>query len=379
MAVRKRTWTNKNGSTSERWFCHYRLPDGKRRAESFATRKEAKDRDAKIHGELAEGRHVAIDRNTTIKEAGEHWIRDREAARVRPVTLKQYRSHLAKHIVPAIGDMRLGKLTPGDVTAFRDRLLSKLKPAMASKVWVSFGSLLRASRVGHLTDGIALSAPAAAELQAGVDLPTLAELPRIVTVAKPGRERALVMLLAFCGLRSGELRALRWSDVAGGVVSVNRGVDPAGNFHAPKSRRSVRKLTLPEKAAPHLLAWRAASPHSRDTDLVFPNTGEVRPGEVRAHKLFDDEIRALQKRAGVTVDGTLTGAAKYSGLHVFRHWFASWALAPAPDGLGKDLSEVSRMMGHSSQAITDSRYAHWFHGRADGAFVIGSSRMLAGL
>ena len=164
---------------------------------------------------------------------------------------------------------------------------------------------------------------------------------------------------------------------------MNRGVDPGGRFHAPKSRRSVRKLTLPAEAHPHLLAWKAESAYCQSDDLVFPNTGDVRPGEVRSHKLFDDELQAIQRRAAVTLDGTPNGKPKYTGLHAFRHWFASWALAPNPHGLGpglgKDISEVSRMMGHGSQAITESRYAHWFHGRADGAFVIGSSRMLAGL
>ena len=193
----------------ESWLVDYRAPSGKRVVESFDSYKGAKDRDATVHTEIKKGAFVQIDGKASVAEAGERWIRNCEAEQLRPVTLKQYRSHLRIHIVPRLGDMRLGKMTSGHCEAFRDWLLNdavskrkggnkRLSPAMAAKVWVSFGSLLRASRVGHLVDGIALTAPAAPELQPGVDLPTLDEMPRIIRAAEPGRQRLMVMLLANC-------------------------------------------------------------------------------------------------------------------------------------------------------------------------------------
>jgi integrase len=76
-------------------------------------------------------------------------------------------------------------------------------------------------------------------------------------------------------------------------------------------------------------------------------------------------------RAGVTVpviDGVGkptfddTGrplvAAKYTGLHSLRHYFASWCLARPPVGMGLNLKEVSSRIGHSSIQITADTYSH---------------------
>lgn len=381
MAIRKRTWTNKDGSTSERWFCYYTRPDGKRQAKSFDLYREAVKFESQVRVDIGKGTFVTIDARATVDQAGARWIENCKAKQLRRVTLKQYESHLEKHISPRLGAVKLGNLDHDRCTGFRNDLLRDLSDSMAAKVWTSFKSLLKTVRMSHLVDGIELAAPRAAELTPGVDLPTLAEMPRILAAAEPGRQRAMFILLAFCGLRSGELRALRWSDLSGAVVSVNRGVDEWGGFDDPKSNKSRRKLDMPPAAIEHLQTWKMASPYSKDTDLVFPNRGETRPGEARSHKVVADEVRAVLRRAAVTVDGSPTGETKYSGLHQFRHWFASWSLYPREmGGRGAGLGEVSRLMGHASQAVTEQRYGHWFPGHDNAErFAADTAKMLAGL
>ena len=62
--------------------------------------------------------------------------------------------------------------------------------------------------------------------------------------------------------------------------------------------------------------------------------------------------------AGVTDP---TGEAKYSGLHAFRHYFASWCINRKIDGgLELPLKVVSERLGHSNIAITADLYSHLF-------------------
>lgn len=54
-------------------------------------------------------------------------------------------------------------------------------------------------------------------------------------------------------------------------------------------------------------------------------------------------------------------AAKYTGLHALRHWFASWCINRKADG-GLELSPkaVQARMGHSSIQVTFDTYGHLF-------------------
>jgi integrase len=61
--------------------------------------------------------------------------------------------------------------------------------------------------------------------------------------------------------------------------------------------------------------------------------------------------------AGVTVEGQ----AKYTGMHAFRHFFASWCINRRADG-GLELPPkvVQERLGHSSITMTMDVYGHLF-------------------
>jgi integrase len=51
--------------------------------------------------------------------------------------------------------------------------------------------------------------------------------------------------------------------------------------------------------------------------------------------------------------------AKYTGLHVLRHFFCSWCAARRKDGgLELPLKTVQVRMGHGTLAMTSDRYGH---------------------
>jgi integrase len=96
--------------------------------------------------------------------------------------------------------------------------------------------------------------------------------------------------------------------------------------------------------------------------LVFPN-GE---GHVDNHAnivqrgLWPTLIAAGVTKSGRGADGEPILLAKYSGLHAFRHFYASWCINRPPIGLGMNLKELQTRLGHSNIAVTADTYSHLF-------------------
>jgi len=119
--------------------------------------------------------------------------------------------------MPRIGREKLAKLTTPRINAFRNDLLANM--SRAKKVLTSLKSLLHdAKRRGNVPQNVALDVSISADkrakkkLKVGVDIPTTDEIKRIVHAAT-GKKRPILLTAIFTGLRSSELRGLRWQDV----------------------------------------------------------------------------------------------------------------------------------------------------------------------
>src|SRR3990172_8350817 len=151
---------------------------------------------------------------------------------------------------------------------------------------------------------------------------------------------ALYVLAVTTGMRSGELRALRWRDLRGDTLAVTgtlREVEP--HVYAreePKTPRSRRTLPLSRAAVGALEAHRAAHAHSPQWVFAHAN-GEpwTAAGLVRT---FQADLRRLGLRR-VT-------------LHSLRHTAAALML----EGSGGDLRMVMATLGHANVATTVDLY-----------------------
>jgi integrase len=80
--------------------------------------------------------------------------------------------------------------------------------------------------------------------------------------------------------------------------------------------------------------------------------------------------------AGIT---DAKGAAKYTGLHALRHFYASWCINRRADGgLELPLKNVQERLGHSTIVLTADRYSHLFPRGDDGAELAAAERALLG-
>jgi integrase len=392
MSVRKRRW-QVDGVEREAWVVDYRDTQGNRRLKTFTKKKEADEFAKRAGVEVLDGVHVADSASATITQVGKLWLAAKERAGLEQSTIDQYRQHLDLHISLFIGDTRLTAFTPPALRAFEEKLHDEGRsPAMVRKVLVSLGSLLADAQERGLASRNVVrdmrgrrgrgaqrqEKRAKGKLKVGVDIPTPAEIKAVVG-ALQGRWRPLLLTAIFTGLRASELRGLTWAavDLDKRLLKVYQRADRFNAIGRPKSEAGEREIALPPIVVNALREWKLVCP-KRDTgkvdeagnpikvlDLVFPN------GRGKVESLGNIINRALipaQLRAGVVIDtgkvdeeGRPVTAAKYTGMHALRHFYASWCINRQQDGgLGLPPKVVQERLGHSTINMTMDVYGHLF-------------------
>jgi integrase len=377
MSVRKRTWTTRRGEQKEAWIVDYTDQDGDRHIETFERKKDADARHSTVKVNVRQGVHTAPSKSVTLAEAAESWIKRVEAEGRERGTIKQYREHASLHIVPRIGRLKLAHLTPAKVEAFRDDLLKPrseggLSRALARKVLTSLKSLLKVAKHAHVAADVSIKRGKRGErkLEVGVDIPTPAEIKRLIDAATDTRRRTLLLTAALTGLRASELRGLRWKDVdlKAAELNVRQRADRYNAIGPPKSASGVRAIPLAPDVLSALKEWKLACPKG-EADLVFPTAA----GQVEQHASMLLSLTPVMIDAGVVKK---TGKPKYA-LHAFRHFFASWCINPKDRG-GRELPAkvVQQLLGHSSIVMTLDRYGHLFPRGDDRAELAAAARAL---
>ena len=365
MAVRKRVWRSKNGLRREAWVVDYTDQAGDRHIETFARKKEADAYHAKVDVDVRAGTHTAPSKSITVEQAAENWVNSVALEQREVSTLQQYRQH-STHINMRIGNMKLSALTAPGINNFKDDLLKTMSRPMARKVLSSLKSMLRhAQASGAVAQNVALAVKIKAnrrdkkKLEVGVDIPSSEEVKKIIAAAD-GHSRPFLLTAIFTGLRSSELRGLRWSDVdlKQGKLEVRQRADRYGKIDSPKSEAGHRTVPLPPQVVQVLREWKLQCP--KGTGLVFP---AVSGTTVALHNNTVRAFTAAVRAAGV-IDND--GEPKYSGSHSMRHFYASWCINPKNrGGLGLAPKEVQTLLGHSTIAMTMDTYGHLFPNSED--------------
>jgi len=356
MSVRKRQWTTNRGEQREAWIVHYADQDGRPHIRTFERKKDADEYHATVKVDIRKGMHTAPSKSITVAEAAEIWINRIKADGRERSTIDQYRNHVG-HITPKLGHVKLANLTPRGVESFRDDLLATLSRPTARKVLTSLKSLLRVNKYAHVAADVSIGTDRRhkRKLEAGRDLPTPAEIRRMIDSARDVRARALLLTAALTGLRASELRGLRWHgvDLKIGELHVRQRADKYGKIGAPKSASSSRTVPIdPGALLPALKTWKLACPVG-EAGLVFPSA----TGKAARHEAMQSSLNPVMIAAGV-IDKT--GKPKYR-LHAFRHFFASWCINPRERG-GRELppKAAQALLGHSSITMTLDLYGHMF-------------------
>jgi len=265
-----------------------------------------------------------------------------------------YASYMRNHIGPAIGDWPIDTVTEDDCRRF---VIALERKALSAKYVHNICGWLtsvfkhaeeRGWRQGNpMKPGMLPAVVRTDEDEADMFL-TRDEATAIID-RMPKRHQGPARLMLATGLRPSEMRALTVGDVyldaQQPVVRVTKAIkqDREGGSYVgpPKSKRAVRSLGLPPSAVEML------RPH-----IAGRKSGEVLFGDGKGSWLpestYYQGFTAGVKRA--RADGLLD---KNPSPYSLRHTHASLML-----DAGMSLWQLSRHMGHGSQAVTENVYAH---------------------
>ena len=389
MSVRKRIWKSPSGEPREAWVVDYVDQHGDRHIKTFAKKRDADAHHALVGVAVRTGTHTADSKSVTVIKAVELWLESCEAAGLERTTMVGYRQRADLHITPILGALRLSQLTVPVVRGFEDRLRRDGRSsAMVRTARRALGGILAdAQERGLVSQNVVYSlrknrrnrrAESSGKLKVGVDIPSPDEVRAIVAalpeIADAGRWRPLLLTAIFSGLRSSELRGLRWSDVdlKRGELHVRQRADRYGKIGRPKSEAGERTVPLPPMVVSALREHRLACQRN-ELDLVFANG---RSGIEHRNSIVKYGLHPAQVAAGV-VDGD--SEAKYPGLHSLRHFYASWCINRRVDGgLELPLKVVQARLGHASIQMTADTYGHLFPRIDDGAELAAAEKAFLG-
>ncbi len=267
----------------------------------------------------------------------------------KPRTVAEDRRNLEKHVLPAMGKLRVLDVTRADVARFHSS--RREFPVNANRCVTTLGHVFSiAEKWGYRPVGtnpcrgidkfeekarervltaeeLARLGDALARAAKGWDEDELERLPKQDrprrTTPEDYRAVACFRLLAFTGARLSEILTLQWS-----WIDFERGI-----ARLPDSKTGAKNLPLPG----HALAVLEGLPKLKGNPHILPGD---RKGShfVGVQKPW----QRLRKRAGLAD----------LRLHDLRHAFASIAVAG-----GDSLYLVGKVLGHG-QASTTERYAH---------------------
>jgi integrase len=285
---------------------------------------------------------------TTVREAGEELLEgmrsgailDRSGKPYKPATCRSYAQAMRDYVNPKLGDLRLSEVKRKHVQEYVEWLRSK--GLVASTVHNKLDPIRVIFRRALDRDEVVvdptynLKLPAVRGTRMRIEPPRQAEA---LIDAAPEQYRAFWALALFAGLRRGELRALRCSDldIKEGLVHVSRSWDDHEGEQGTKTEKGERSVPLSGRVRKELAAHLLRTGRSGD-DLVFGRTAELPfiPTTVRTQTV------AAWKEAGL----------KPLTTHEARHCAISYFVAS-----GFDWKEATVYAGHSDVKTTYNRYA----------------------
>lgn len=395
-SVRQLKEPNREGKRP--WVVEYTDAAGKRRRATPSTglKKDAEQLRQKIERELHDDTHVAKADTMTVREGMEIWLKDCDRRHhigdMSGNCLTSYR-YYARHWMPAIGRILVARLTAEHLQARLDELAMTYSDATlkgARRMMKTFLFHMQRIKVvkRHILVDAKLNVPKRKNTKP--KMPTKHEIVAILrAVERLGptehhqgfhTRRVVVLLAMFCGLRRGEIAGLQWEnvDLANRVVRIRHSYSRYDGLKDPKSEAGNRDVPMPQivcDALATLLGFMQLTLQFKEDprndmykkriyrdrfispppyDPAFTPHGFVittRDGKPASlENMSNDFIGHVVRKAGLPAE-----ARARIGLHSLRHAFVSLLVEN-----GTPIANLTKLVGHSSVAVTHSIYTHMF-------------------
>ncbi|HEX4189229.1 MAG TPA: site-specific integrase [Solirubrobacteraceae bacterium] len=290
-----------------------------------------------------------------------------------PKTKAGYESILNKHVLPRFGKARISAITPDAVQRLVNDLAKDHAPNTTRRVFSVLRAVLALAQhrrylATNAAEGVRLPKKAPRNQQR---LYLSAPQVRQLAEAMPTRYRVAVYVAAYCGLRAGELWALRRKDVdlLHGELHVRQALkdinttsehlaaDEKGLLFGPTKTHAARKLSLPQPITAmlteHLAGPLPGGPSPDALIFTAPEGGPVRHGlfyrRVFKPTLTGVESKDPKKRRAPALPKHLH-ALRW---HDLRHTAAALSIQVSPN-----LAMVQSRLGHEDIRTTINIYGH---------------------
>ncbi len=329
------------------WRARYRDARGKEHSRHFERKIDAQRWLDSVTASVQSGTYVdPVLGRETVAEYADKWMQ--RQVQLKPSTRSRYGAIVRLHIKPHFGHVPLANIERSDISSWVAELVaSNRASATVCHIYKVLHSILQSA----MLDGRIARNPAV-----GIKLPrekgkekrflTHEQVAALAEAA--GDDRLAIEVLAYCGLRFGELAALRVRDIDFlrrrlNIEQSATEVDGVMVFGTPKSHQQRLVPVRPSLLEPLSRACEGKGPD----DLVFTSP--------RGGVIF---LRNWRKRV-------FDPAAEAAGLaplspHELRHTAASLAVA-----VGANVKAVQRMLGHASAAMTLDTYSGLFEDDLD--------------
>lgn len=358
------------------WTASIELPshDGTRRRKVIRRKDKTTllDELAKLREQVRKSGGDIATSSPTVEAWASYWLTEIAAKTRRPKTFTSYRSITEGHVVPAIGGLRVDKVTPTHVR----QVLRRMETAGLSSTYRrNTHGVMSAMFVDAQREGKAHTNPVELVVRpkkavADLEVLTVAEAQRLLEVFKDSPDAYLWATFLLTGARRGEVIGLEWDRVRDDIDLTwqlqrleaahgcrgrcgepraadcpDRRVDvPDGFEHRqlegglfltrPKSAAGWRTIPLVDPLRSILATWRASAPDN-PWGLVF-----VRERRSQLAPLSPDLTTAMWNATREAA-----GVHRHVRLHDLRHTTVDML-----DAAGVDMDTIKDIVGHSTRA-----------------------------
>lgn len=335
----------------KRWISQFTDVQGKRRSKVCLRKTEAQtwleeQKRAKQFGQSTYSPYP----NMTVKTFLNQWVEIQKQS-IAPETYRSYKGTINVRIIPVIGEVKANSLTAQAVEALLGKMISDgYKPGTINGVYAVLRAAYRyAVRMGDLT----INPMSKVRKPRGESVPTK-HIPKLdfnkiyIEASLNPYLHARVEVGMMMGLRPGEVRGLKWTDVNWdeSLITIERQlqrVTSEGLVYRPVKQREIRRIpvsTVQIQILKTHFDYQQMEKHNWVTDegLIFPNTLGKPLDAKRDHKWWKE----LLKRANVP---------NYTIYQMRKTAFTHFA------NLGTSQATLLAFSGHSNLSTVMKHYA----------------------